>query len=41
MLPNVQQQTATTQQAITNSNEKGDGGISPSQPCLICRLLGN
>lgn len=41
MLPNVEQQTATPQQAITNSNEKGKGGISHSQPCLICRLPGN
>lgn len=41
MLPNVWRQTATPRQAITNSNEKGEGGISPSQPCLICRLLGN
>lgn len=41
MLPNVRRQTATPQQAITNSNGKGEGGISPPQPCLICRLLGN
>lgn len=26
MLPNVEQQTATPQQAITNSNEKQEGG---------------
>jgi len=41
MLPNGERQAATPQRAITNSNEKGEGGISPLQPCLICRLLGN